>query len=153
MPVLLARIDVDNDGKKEWVVQTSFMESWFPSACMGSGGEDRLYVVVAGRFDPSNLAQPTPYSALYSHPLPVPLDAHTLLKGNARSVRLFVFDGVTYLNVYGKPNSSCQRPYASKDTLWVLKYSGVKNYPPDGRNISLNVEKICRFRINLVAGP
>ena len=91
-PVLMAKVDIDNDGVEEWVVKTSFMKDILSWEAQNGFGDD-LRIFEAGQFDPSR-----PYSRDTFVHGQKPNGSPRYLKGAL--LRPFIFNGSTYLAAY-----------------------------------------------------
>ena len=143
-PMLVARFDVDNDGKEDVVAKVAFMFSPEPAGQGADGGEDELFV-----FDESQFAwnRPLKSSELLNRPgnSRLSLIAPLTLRMSAREIRPFIYDGQTYLSVYEAENYFDEK--RRKEQMWVVKYKGGGDYLGNGNWQPLNVERICRFRM------
>ena len=143
-PILLARFDIDNDGKDDVVAKVGFMFSPEPAGQGAPGGNDGLFVFNENEVPWDRPLTPTD---LYGHAgstRPSMISAMTMHM-SARSIRPFIYDGQTYLSVYEAENYFDEKQ--RKEQMWVMKYKGGGENLGGGHWRPLNVEKICRFRM------
>ncbi len=142
-PFLVADFDIDNDGRPDRVVKSGFMLSFWPAG-RAPGGEDRLWIFDEGQLD---LTQTVVLSAFYKNvgqrrPARVAYDTLGLW---ARSIRPFVYKGVTYLSVYEQRGEEYPKPY--RETMWVMKYQSGGANLGGGKWEPVKADRVCRFRM------
>jgi hypothetical protein len=169
VPVLVASIDMDGDGKEETVVKHQFMRSVRPAAKSVPGGNDQLLVLATkssslvqplsiddlrkkvGDVEPRTLAY---FTLRYTDAdRPKQLDRDNELM-SARLIRPFVYEQQTYLSVYVQ--WAADDPNQRKEWMWVMKYRGGGARRDSSRGDgsfqsgwqAAAVEKLCRFRMN-----
>jgi hypothetical protein len=143
-PMLVARFDIDNDGKEDVVVKAGFMLSPEPAGQGAPGGEDWLYVLNESQFArdrPMRFSELFNYAGSARPSLIASLTLHML----ARGIRPFIYDGQTYLSVYQVKSFFDEK--RRTEQMWVMKYRGGGENLGGGNWRPLNVEKICRFRM------
>lgn len=148
--VLIASFDIDNDGRLDTVIQTSFL-----TELAGHSGDDFL-IIPAGRIDFSQLENMS-YGDLLQ------IDGARITNVPMKfwySLRPFVFDDVVYLNGtrngWPMPTIALPPPALEHDYMEVLKYQGGGEFAKqeDGYNHPpLLTETICRFRMIEVHQP
>ena len=145
-PTLIAELDIDNDGKPETVIKTSFMLGYSPAHNSAPGGEDTIWIVDKEHV---NLSEPLADIDLYKsvgEQRPARLAADTFGMP-VRSIRPFRLDGVTYLGVYEQEVSREGKRWRTRETMWVMKYrqggwnKGGGNWEP------VQAARLCRFRM------
>ena len=143
-PMLVARFDVDNDGKEDVVAKVAFMFSPEPAGQGADGGVDELFVFDESQF-PWN--RPLKSSELFGPPgnARPSLIAPLTLQMSAREIRPFIYDGQTYLSVYEAENYFDEK--RRREQMSVIKYKGGGGNLGGGHWRPLSVEKICRFRM------
>lgn len=146
-PMLVAKADIDNDGQQDVLVKTSFMLSYPPAHRSVPGGEDRLFVLNENQLD---LSQSVTLRTFYGHvgqARPALLDYMTLDLA-ARSIRPFVYDGITYLSVYEQLADSEDK--IAQEAMWVLRYYRGGGNLGGGDWEPVRADKVCRFRMIVV---
>lgn len=142
LPILLADIDLDNDGRRESVIKNSFMQDYYASR--GSGGVDMLYVF------PSTMKR-----------LPSLVSWESVLEGEMgggkpalitlgpdvpyRLMRPFVFERMTYLMGYQQTHSA----HILGEEMHVVRYLGGGSVRPSSSErtpVQLLLE--CVFRMS-----
>ena len=159
-PMLVTHLDIDNDGKKEWIVKNSFMFKMPNSSISGVGdtdysGWDDLRVFPA---DGLNLATPLKSEQL-THGQKPGYQPRMLDNQVALQLRPFIYKDKTYLSAYqvvwrdkskscGKPRFYCY--YPDREYLNILQViEGGKN--PYRQFIeTANTETVCRIRMNML---
>lgn len=156
-PMLVAEIDIDNDGKKEWVVKSSFMQRVPTNSISGVGdtdfsGWDDLTIFPAGGLD-----------------LTIPLASEQLTHGQrpgyqprmidnevALQLRPFIYHGKIYLSAYqvvwNDKRSSQIEPqhcgiYPVREYLNILRVVAGGRNPHNAFIETANTEIICRIRM------
>ena len=143
-PMLVARFDIDNDGKEDVVAKIGFMLSPEPDGQGAPGGQDWLFVLDESQF---HWNRPLKSSELFNRPgnaRPSLIASLTLHMG-AREIRPFMYDGQTYLSVYEAENYFDDK--RRKEQMWVMKYKGGGDNLGHGHWRPVNIERICRFRM------
>lgn len=139
-PVLVADIDIDNDGLKETVLKTAFMLQYYSGN--GSGGEDVLYVL------PQRSA-----------PLAHPISWHEVISAGDQSnrialialsedvpfrlIRPFVYEGTTYLMGYEQAYNGGNQ----LERFHVVKYRGGGYEQATKTRTRVKLERVCLFRM------
>lgn len=147
-PMLVAELDIDNDGNIDTVIKTGFM---FDYTTWGGwdgrdGGVDDIVIYAKGAYDFTG-----------------EVTLHTLNHGQpgwpkargfgGRWVRPFILGGVTYVSKYedvwpredGLPSRHQQ--YPTEENMHVLKYRGGGQNLGAGKYTDMDMEPICRFRM------
>jgi hypothetical protein len=146
-PTLVAKADIDNDGQQDVLVKTSFMLSYPLAHRSVPGGEDRLFVLNENQLD---LSQSVTLRTFYGHvgqARPALLDNMTLGLG-ARSIRPFVYGGITYLSIYEQTADSEDK--IAQEAMWVLRYHGGGGNLGGGNWEPVRFDEVCRFRMIVV---
>jgi len=148
-PMLVAEFDIDNDGRVDTVIKTSFMLAYDGSS--GHGGEDTLRVLERGAID---LTQPVTSEMFYRHQSgkkkPVMISGPYW----SRLIRPFLFEGIVYLSAYeqiwGGGESRSFGTRLDGEYMNVLRYrSGSERLAP-GEWSELEADLICRVRMIIV---
>lgn len=143
-PMLVARFDIDNDGKGDVVAKIQFMYSPEPGGQGAIGGEDWLFVLDESQFP---WGRPLKSSELFNRPgyARPSLIANLTLHMSAREIRPFIYDGQTYLSVYEAENYFDEKQ--RKEQMWVMKYRGGGENLGGGHWQPLKVDRVCRFHM------
>jgi hypothetical protein len=145
LPMLVAKIDIDNDGRIETVMKTSFMTDYYISS--GSGGEDLLLVFKDEEIDLGKAVRFEPFYRMQeSREKPALITA--LPSVPYRLIRPFVLNGVTYLSGYQQGWS--EKNSVGREEMHVVRYRKVSENPDpvDKRNI-VHLDLICVFRMTV----
>jgi len=163
-PMLVAEIDIDNDGQKEWVVKHSFMDKMTTWEGMGQayGGSDSLKIFPFDGFDP--LAPLTNEQLFYGQKPDRPprmIDRDVTEKLDTAQLRPFVFKGKVYLSAYQVywPNLELTKQLghnaiAKPDKVYPEReYMNILRVTTGGRRIlgqvieTANTETVCHIRM------
>ena len=150
-PMLVAQFDIDNDGRPDTVIKTSFMAGYWPSHDSVEGGEDELFVFLKGEIDLSRVVT-------YEDLMGGQAGGHrpTMISGgnSRRLIRPFLFDGNAYLSTYEQQWRGGE--FFDSSTKLDGEYTNVLRYRGGGENLGhgnwspLELEMICRFRMKVV---
>jgi uncharacterized protein YecT (DUF1311 family) len=141
-PILLAQVDIDNDGEVEWVIKNNFIKNGDHTR----GSErDRLSIY---RKDDFKIADQISLSALYygqnAKPLPKKLDT-------AMQLRPFMFNEITYISAYeangGTFDQTTFEGNPEKEYMNIWRLTGKSEL--FGKQSSETLEKttVCRIRM------
>lgn len=167
-PALLAQLDIDNDGRLDWVVKSSFMyrmttwEGWQ----QGFGGRDHLELYEQEKFDPSALVRSSqvPYQSGKPADQRRNIDGHVTDGLDTSQLRPFIFKGKTYLSAYQVfwPNfelskTAGQSVQAKPNKLYpdreymniLLALPGAFKRYEWSYTLTANVEAVCRIRMHM----
>lgn len=151
-PFLVSQLDIDNDGRPETLVKSSFMQDFSPSYGSAVGGEDTIFVFREGDID---LSKKIEFQDLFNGQggkrKPI------MISGSfkRRLIRPFVLDRIVYLSTYEQRWEDGE--YSGPDTRLLGEYINVLRYRGGGENLGagnwspLDLELVCRFR--MVAAP
>lgn len=144
--LLIADLDVDNDGRQDAVVKSSFMHGFWPGGYGAPGGEDQIFVFDRDQLDLSRSMTRDDFYGRKGERRPARI-AYDTLGLFARSIRPFVYQGVTYLSVYEQ--HAVDDPKERRETMWVLKYRGGGEQLARGWE-PVRADRVCRFRMIVV---
>jgi hypothetical protein len=149
VPFITADLDINNDGKLEKIIKSSFMSCYIPG-CNAGHSED-LSIFRKDDIDLTN--GPLELQEIVNgknghHPLAFIYGQTSLCD----LVRPFIYDGVTYLSCYYqkwvKDYRDIHNRTPDQEYTDILKYQGVEKLP-DGRK-PIKAETVCRFRMTVV---
>jgi hypothetical protein len=145
-PTLVTQLDIDNDGKPETLIKTSFMLGYSPAHNSAPGGEDEIWIVDKEQV---NLSEPLAIFDLHKsvgqqRPARLGMDTFAM---PVRSIRPFLFDDVTYLSMYEQEVSSEGKRWRTRETMWVMKYRQGGWHKGGGNWEPVKAARICRFRM------
>lgn len=152
-PILVANIDIDNDGTVETVIKESFMQGYLPSYRSMLGGEDSLFIFRNGDIDLTQqpINRRTFYDGFVGHRLPAQIIGFAN-SYSARLTRLFTYEGVNYLSAYSqawlKDDADPYQP-PDREYMEVLQYHGGGDNLGKGKWSPLKIDTICRFRMTV----
>jgi hypothetical protein len=145
-PVMVADIDIDNDGSIETVIKFSFLAGYVLAA---GGGEDSLAIYRQGSVD--LIKQPLIFDALYRGQDGRQPPAHISGSSygfNYQVIRIFNYDGMNYLSAYGqqylRKNAASYDP-PDREYLDVLQYHSGGDNLGKGSWSPLKMDTICKF--------
>jgi hypothetical protein len=144
-PMLVARTDIDNDGKPDILVKSAFMRNFSQGVRSVAGGEDFIVILPNDQPQlPARIAR----SELYGSPGKdgAVLVSYSTLGFPARSIRPFIYEGITYLAVYEQRLESEQSRSAVYEWMWILKYHA-GGWNRGGGWEPLKVDRVCRLRM------
>ena len=151
-PFLVGEVDIDNDGRPETLVKSSFMQNFWPSHDSVEGGEDTIFVFREGDIDLNKTIKFQDFfNGQAGKRKPI------MISGSyeRRLIRPFVFDRIVYLSAYEQDWEDGE--YSGPDTRLLGEYVNVFRYRGGGENLGggnwspLDLERICRYR--MVAAP
>jgi hypothetical protein len=144
IPILVARFDIDNDGKPDTVLKTSLMLSVEPAESGAPGGNDELFILDENQFP---IDRPLRPADLYGHPGSVrpARISFDLLHIAARSIRPFIYKRVTYLSIYDQHEFLDSK--GRRDQMWIMKYRAGGSNLGGGKWSALETESVCRFKM------
>jgi hypothetical protein len=152
-PMLVAELDIDNNGKPDLVIKRSFMEGFEPSHGSAPGGEDTLLVFEIGALD---LQREIHFAPGFRVANAKPATIHGAYE--RRLIRPFVLNGVVFLSTYeqvweggefqdlGSRFSRLEGEY-----MHVLRYKAGAHLLGPGQWSQLEVEPICRYRMEVIS--
>jgi hypothetical protein len=165
-PMLVANIDIDNDGKKEWVVKHLFMQKMPTNMVSGTGNQD---------YSGSDTLTIFPSDGL---DLTIPLTLEDLIHGQtpnrqprkiddevALQLRPFLYKDTTYLSAYqivwydkdiSRSKSHRYRIYPDREYLNILRVNSGGRHLHSSIVETANTETVCRIRmimLNSAAAP
>lgn len=163
-PTLIAEIDIDNDGQKDWVVKHSFMDKMttYEGWEQAYGGDDSLMIFSFDGFDPMMpLTNTQLWHGQKPDRLPRKIDRNVTEKLDTAQLRPFVFNGKTYLSAYqvywpnlelskrlgheatAKPNQH----YPEREYMNILRVTGGGKRLFDQAIETANTETVCHIRM------
>lgn len=145
-PTLVAEADVDNDGQQEVLVKIALMLSYAPAHRSVPGGEDQVFVLNKDQLDVNQSVTSKTFYGHVGQKRPAFLSYMTLGLG-ARSIRPFVYDGITYLSVYEQRANSEDK---LDETMWVLRYHRGGGNLGGGNWEPVLADRVCRLRMIVV---
>lgn len=156
-PMLVAEIDIDNDGKKEWVVKHSFMQKAPTNLVSGVGDHDYSGWDVLTIFPPNglDLAIPLTNTQLFRGQKPG-LQPRKVDDEVALQLRPFIYGDKTYLSAYqvvwydesvSKNNHHRYKIYPDEEYLNILRVTGGGQYLHSSIIKTSNTEIVCRIRM------
>lgn len=143
VPMIVAEIDINNDGREDSLVKTSFMQGFSLGHRSVSGGEDSVFILEKNQLD---LTKDVSFKTFYGQigeKRPALL-SYVTLGLFARSIRPFIYDGTAYLSVYEQgidPQGKLAR-----ETMWVLRYHE-GGWNRGGSWEPVKADRVCRFRM------
>ena len=152
-PIMVANVDVDNDGTIETVIKFSFMAGYVLAA---GGGEDALAIFRNNAIELDK--QPLDFYALFrgqngrQSPAHITGDTYEL---PYEVIRLFTYGGINYLSAYGQHGQPWPRgndnPVQSPDREYmdVLQYRSGGDNLGKGKWSPLKIDTICQFRMTV----
>jgi hypothetical protein len=156
-PILITEIDIDNDGQKEWLVKSSFMQQMSTNEGTGQsdGGSDTLTIFLFDGFDPT-----------------IPLTLEQLSQGQkqakrprqigrevAQQLRPFIYKGKTYLSAYqtewrDRDHSNEKKPkyriYPDREYMNILRVTAGGQRLHSQVTETANTETVCRIRMRML---
>lgn len=151
-PFLVGQVDIDNDGRPETLIKSSFMQNFWPSYESVEGGEDTIFVFREGDIDLSKtIGFQDFFNGQPGKRKPI------MISGSyeRRLIRPFDFDGIVYLSTYEQVWEDGE--YSGPDTRLLGEFINVLRYRGGGENLGggnwspLDLEQVCRYR--MVAAP
>jgi hypothetical protein len=154
-PMLIAELDINNDGQNDIVVKPHFMLTLEPAHGSVPGGEDALLVFSKGDIE---LGRPLVLGLLYqteSGKRPA-----LIAGGHTRRVtRPFILGGRAYLSTYEQVWEGGEfRDLGNRFSRLEAEYINVLSYRGGSHNLGtawspLDVDTLCRFRMVVVKNP
>lgn len=158
-PILLANIDIDNDGQKDWVVKSSFMFKMPTNVVSGAGNSDFAGWDQLRIFPPHGLdltVSLTLEQLTYGQKPDRP--PRRIAEESGVQLRPFIYNGKTYLSAYEvvwhdeaihTKRSRGYRIYPDREYLNVLQVtSGGKRFHSEAIETA-NTKTVCRIRMDL----
>lgn len=140
-PALVAELDIDNDGKKDFVVKGCFMRT---PAVIQDGGADCLYIFRGKTLD---LPNPIPQEMLGPRgSASGPAVIAALPEVPYRLIRPFRFQGTTYLAGYRQGDGRGR----SSDHIDIVKYLGGGFYLGPGNRSPVQLVRVCKIQMRVV---
>lgn len=163
-PMLVAEIDIDNDGQKDWVVKHSFMDKMTTWEGMGQayGGGDSLKIFPFDGLDPmAPLTNEQLFHGQKPERPPRMIDRDVTEKLDTGQLRPFVFKRKVYLSAYQVywPNLELTKQVghnaiAEPDQLYPEReYMNILRVTARGERLlgriveTANTETVCRIRM------
>ena len=146
-PMLVATLDINNDGRLDTVFKTSFMRTF--DGRNGGGGGDTLVVFSSQQMDISHQVAFGPGWKIKAEQKS-PAVITQLPSMPYRLMRPFIFEGITYLAAYAQHWPTHEDPQI-EEGMDVLRYRGVSASinPAEPANI-VHVDRVCQFQMNVV---
>jgi hypothetical protein len=155
VPMLVAEFDIDNNGQTDLVLKSSFMVGFEPSHGSAPGGEDTLLVFATGALDLERQIYFGPgFRVATNEARPAMIHGGYEL----RLIRPFILNAVVFLSAYeqvweggefqdlGARFSRLEGEYTN-----VLRYKSGAHLLAPGRWSDLDVERVCRYRMEVVS--
>lgn len=164
-PMLVAEIDIDNDGQKDWVIKTDFMSRMTTNEGRGQsyGGNDDLRIFRLEGFDPlaANITSEQLFHGQRQNSPPRVIDRLIAERLDTVQLRPFIYMKKTYLSAYQVywPNLELSKQlghnakakpsqlYPERENMNILRVTpgGERLF---GRDIeTANTETVCRIRM------
>lgn len=144
--MLVAEVDLNNDGQNEILLKTAFMLSYTPAGGSAPGGQDTIFAFRKNQVDLSIGVTGQMLYRQTGSESPVQIDDGTLGM-SARIIRPFIYKGVTYLSVYEQLVPEFGSQEVTGEKMWVLKYRDGGRNLGDGHWAPVQADRICEFRM------
>lgn len=149
-PILVTELDINNDGRPETVLKTSFMLSFSYAHGSVPGGEDALWVFEQGALD---LTKSLSVKNLFERNTRNKKPARIEHPGY-RIIRPFILYRKTYLSIYEQDWDPDSKGLAItnglREYMRIVLYTEGREILPGGDWSPLKVDEVCRFRMRVV---